>query len=497
MVNVVRSGVKKVYSWLAADWFFYSVLLLFCIHTIWLALSSILLPYDEYYHVGIIQYYAQQWTPFIQSQSLDVSYLGDITRLPSYVYHYLMSFPYRFLSIFTQNEQTLTIALRFINIGMFLGGTLLFRKLFLRAGISKRIINVAIAFFLLTPFTVMIAAENNYDNLIFLLTPLLFWFAYNLVSKSKVHIIDALSFMIVGLFGCLVKNTYIIIIAASMMYVGAVVLSRYSTVWSDIKDSIKKSSGILIALLVTVFLVLSGLFVERHFINVVKYGGYDLDCDKVQTLEICEQFSPFKRNIQAERAYTEPILYGNPLSFFQHWVATNMAGLYPIFANVPYNANPENLYGNYDLRPRLAILLATAYAVLIVGLIALALNFKTVISNPLLQFFIFSAAILAGTLLIFNYNTYLSVGKPYAIQVRYLLPVMLPIILIILYALSSQFKKYEAKKYITAVVLVAYLLWGGVVGWIIRADASWYWPNQTVVSANQKVQAILQKMVPN
>lgn len=497
MFKRAQKIVNGIYGCLATKWFFYTATGLFVFHASWLALSSRLLPYDEYYHVGIIKYYANQWSPFISSQPSEVSYLGDITRLPSYLYHYLMSFPYRFISLFTQNEEVITIILRFMNIGLFLAGTIIFRKLFFKAGFSKRLVNIVTAIFLLTPFTVMLAAQNNYDNLVYLLIAVLFWLAYKIISSNKLNAIDLLLFASVGLLGCVVKNSFIVVFAALTFSVLIMLVKRRSNVFKQIKSSVTKSSKITLILSAILFFIAAGLFTERHVVNVVSNGGYNTRCADVQPFEVCYQYSPWQRGYKIRQNPPATERYGNPLSFAQHWVATNMAGLYPIFANVPQNADPENLYGNYDFRPRLAVLLAVAYIVLVVGSVAIITNLKNIWKSDLLKMSAIASLTLAITLLIFNYNTYLNQGKAYAVQVRYLLPVMFPVMLIFAYALNQQFTKFKYKQLIAVIVLAVYLLWGGVVGWIIRSDTSWWLDNQTVISVNQTAQGVLENIVPN
>ena len=105
--------------WLGSNTFFAIILGIFVAQALWIAWSGAFsMAYDEFFHLGIIQEYAKGWTPFIHQPS-GPAVLGALERDPSFLYHYLMSFPYRIVvaTLHTLTEQV--IALRIINIGLF------------------------------------------------------------------------------------------------------------------------------------------------------------------------------------------------------------------------------------------------------------------------------------------------------------------------------------------------------------------------------------------
>ena len=59
---------------------------------------------DEAYHYRAIQQHATQWSPVLNNQT-DFVLTGDLTRNPSYLYHYVFSFPYRLLTHFNLSDQ--------------------------------------------------------------------------------------------------------------------------------------------------------------------------------------------------------------------------------------------------------------------------------------------------------------------------------------------------------------------------------------------------------
>jgi hypothetical protein len=498
----VKQRFKKIidvaYAQLGEGWFFVAIMATFFMHSAWLALSSNLLPYDEYYHIGIIKYYSNQWSPFIHNQPFEVSYYGDLTRLPSYMYHYLMSFPYRFFHFFTQNEMTLTVILRFINIGLVIGGIILFRQLFIKAGMSRRLMNVVCTFFALTPFVVMLAAENNYDNLMFFMTPIVMTYAYRIVKQTKKSPIDMMMFISTGLFTTLVKHSFVVVFGIFSLYIFWQIIKdkKLAVVFS--KTSFKKYSKKTVIVASVIFIIIGGLFIERHGYNLVKYRSVNVNCTKVQSFEVCKNYSPWWRNYRIKQNPPQEELYGNIFSFAQHWGATMAAGLYPIFAQTPHQVgSTPDPYGDYAFKPRLTILLALGYFILACSMLAVYAQRSKLKESKILKMSLVVAGGLVLTLFIFNYRTYLTLGKGYAIQVRYMLPAMIPVFVVFAFSLNHALKIETLKRFATIAALVIYFWCGGVVGWIIRSDNNWYWPNRNVISANQTSQKVLQKIVPN
>ncbi len=196
--------LERLYSFVKTRIFFALTLVLFFIQAVWLALTAVYpLPFDEYYHFGLTKLYASQWLPFIQSQPPEVSLYGDITRDPSYMYHYLMSFPYRLFDMFTDSQMVLVIALRLINIAFVVWAIILFRRLLITWNISRAKIHLVIAIFVVTPIVPLLAAHNNYDNLL-LVVCAYFLLQFTKIYKSKKFVMsDWVIFVSLAMFGAL------------------------------------------------------------------------------------------------------------------------------------------------------------------------------------------------------------------------------------------------------------------------------------------------------
>ncbi|HEX7964013.1 MAG TPA: hypothetical protein VF466_05515, partial [Candidatus Saccharimonadales bacterium] len=169
-----------------------AVLMFFVLEAVWIACSALYpMAFDEEFHFGLIKIYSQHWLPFFSSQPHGLGQFGPFVSDPSYLYHYLMSFPYRLLHVFTHSQTALVIVLRFMNIAFFSTGLLLFYRLLRRVGTSRLLANTALALFVLIPIVPLLAGQINYDNLLF---PLVAWTcllvadAYGDIRKQRLNL---------------------------------------------------------------------------------------------------------------------------------------------------------------------------------------------------------------------------------------------------------------------------------------------------------------------
>jgi hypothetical protein len=110
--------------------FFYAIVVLLVAQAVWIALSGRYpMAFDEDFHLGIIRLYAHHLNPFWNNLPSGTDALGAVTRDPSYLYHYLMSFPYRLIELFTHNQTAQVLVLRAFNIALFAWGLTLYRRL--------------------------------------------------------------------------------------------------------------------------------------------------------------------------------------------------------------------------------------------------------------------------------------------------------------------------------------------------------------------------------
>lgn len=483
---------------LGNPWFFRISLAVFVFQAIWLASSAIYpLPFDEYYHYGIAEIYSQQWSPFITSQPPEASIYGDITRYPSYLYHYLLSFPLRFIALFISSLMGQVIALRLISIALFAAGFVLFRRLFLGAKVSPQITHTALFFLMVTPITPFLAAHINYDALVWLLTPIIFILGYQVIRKKQVPIIALSAIVLLSCIGLLVKEPFLVIALIVNAYVWTTLLWRWrkgllGRLWGSFR-----ALSVGLQLLICVSLVISiGLVTERYVVNQIKYGAYNAPCETVQPVSVCEQNAPWYRNNQNIQNKPAEPLYSNPISFSQHWASKITRGFFAVFSHTPTEVVSEREpFGPIVLKALLPLPIVIASLVMLAGAPAILLARKKLWSHQFYRYLLISVILYTVVVWIFNYVTYLELGAAQAIQARYFIPIMPLVLVLIIQALAWLIRSQHNRLLLFAVIGAVYVYTGGIAGWLIRADPNWYWQKQPIIQVNQQVQQQLKRVI--
>jgi hypothetical protein len=102
-----------------------------------------------------------------------------------------------------------------------------------------------------------------------------------------------------------------------------------------------------------------------------------------------------------------------------------------------------------------------------------------------------------GALWLDEYQSFLQTGQSVAINGRYLVPVLLPVMAIMGLAYKELFGSHQRLAVIYSSLALVCMLWGGgVFTYILRSNDAWYWPNSTVRSINHDVQAMAGPVVP-
>ncbi|MGH7928715.1 MAG: hypothetical protein ACREQV_13075, partial [Candidatus Binatia bacterium] len=257
---------------LASTRFLYGLLLFFVLQASWFVFSvAYPLAFDEDFHFGIIKIYAEHISPFLNGQPAGGDAFGALARDPSYLFHYLLSFPYRLLALFTDSETAQIIVLRLLNVAMFTGGLLLFRRVLQRMGTSDALNHAALALFVLIPIVPHLAATINYDNLVFLLLPWLLLLAFRMVDSLRLRKVDIKT---IGIFiiGCmllgLVKYAVLPILLGIVVYMGFIAAKafrgNYRQLWTALRVNYKRLSATTKIGLIIVFLITFGMFFQRY-----------------------------------------------------------------------------------------------------------------------------------------------------------------------------------------------------------------------------------------
>jgi hypothetical protein len=167
---------------------------------------------------------------------------------------------------------------------------------------------------------------------------------------------------------------------------------------------------LLVAVLVTGF-----LFVERIGGNLITYQQIEVSCDKIHAYSDCMQDDVFSRNEIQLRAYAEQKARGDgvtyqPYQFTQMWTTF-------MYERSHFYYGHEQMRANYGAKV-MAVAMAATFLVM-----AAVFRKKVAVSKgERLLFWV--TATYAGTMYLFNLQTWLKFGQPYAFQGRYLFPVI-------------------------------------------------------------------------
>jgi hypothetical protein len=489
----VKHASQKVRGVLGSQKFWYAILILFALQSLWVAFSARYpMAFDEDFHFGIIQVYSHHWLPFLSGQPAGSAQYGPLQHDPSYLYHYLMSFPYRLVTAFTDSQTIQVIFLRCINIVFMGAGLVLFRRLLVRAGSSLAFTQVALAMFVLIPILPVLAGQINYDNLLLPLTAGALLLAFQVriaLQERRVAVRAFLALATVCMLASLVKYAFLPIafaIALFLLVAAVRTFGRHGGAWLAVRAGWRNIDRSWRIGLVLALVLCGGLFVQRYGVNVVQYHTPIPDCDVVLGESDCQAYGPWLRNHQL--AQVKGTVDENPLAYTMQWLQSLHYRLF-FAVNGPYDD-----FRNY---PPLPLPSAAAIALGISGVIALALYGKRVFSGQPLMVLLAMVAV-AYCLVLWgeDYSQYLETGEPVAINGRYLLPVILPLAAILGRAFGLALRAHHSLKPLLAgLAIVMFLEGGGLLTFIARSDDAWYWPNATVSHLNNGARRVLAPVV--
>jgi hypothetical protein len=480
--------------------FFYVTIAVFVIESSWIALSGLYsMSYDENTHLGLIRLYSHKWLPFWSSTPAGPAPYGAVSRDPSYMYHYLMSFPYRLLEQVVHTETYQVLILRFTSIGLFVVGIFIYRRLLLRTNASKPLVHVLLAVFVLTPVVPLLAAQINYDNLVFPLTALSVLMTIRITESIRRDEINLKSVMLLiglGMFTSLVKYAYLPIFAAILIWLVLITRRQFHGRGHDMSTKVRKSfttmSRLSKILLVGLLLIMVALFVERYGVNLVKYREPIPECDQVISIKQCSAYGPWQRNYLTYQDKVKgllPVVSTNPLSYlFKTWLGTMSYQLFFTLAGI----STGFIVGDPLLLPRsLSVVLA------VVGGLLLLRWQKQLRKKFKLNLLVFVTLLYVSALWIQEYSDFRHIGLAVAIQARYLVPVLPIIYLVCALAFARALMLRPYLKAVLAVLIISVFLLegGGAMTFIIRSDSTWYWNNSFILRANHNAQGFFKKFV--
>jgi hypothetical protein len=480
--NVWHARVTRV---LSSTYFFYAILALAALQGLWYALSVRPGMYDEGTHLGFIFMYTHHLSPFISHQSPQYDYLGDTTRDASYLFYYLMSLPARFVGLFTSSQSAAIIVLRLIMIATFVLGLYVYRKVLLAVNVPKLITNAGLLIVILTPMLAPEAGVVNYDIPTFLLTAVLLLLAVRIVQSARVQLARLVALLAVGLAGCEVKFEFIAIAVPVLLFVAYDQLRKHGTRLGHLLSrEARQMSRLSLAGLAVALVVSLGLFIERPVYNLVRYHGLNgVSCTKVMSEKRCLVNPINQRNLEARQDKPAGFRPVNPITYVSSiWLPTMIGTLIIVLAGVPVYFAPAVFF----------------YTIIYGGIAVILIYLRDFLRERANQLLLFITLAYVLGLALFNYLSYASLGAAYAMNGRYLLPVLPIFVVFVLLALRKLVATtYPKTAFATLLAGIAILFTqgGGLGTAVLTIPASAYWNSAIVRSFNSDFKNVAQRVV--
>ena len=455
----------------------------FAFQAAWVSLSARLVIYDEEYHLLAVEAFSRHPTPFFE-QTLADGELGDAERYGSWLYHYLMSFPWRVARGLGVGYDDRVLLLRLVTVLMVAASLVVFRRLFRELGATRAVANVAMLVVSVTPLLVFLAGAVSYDNMLMLMAALFFLSAVRLWRAETFDVGLWLSVIALGTFGSLTKYTFLPIVA----FLGVVLIvrqvphlraiGRESRLYLADLDRVVLTRRVA---LVVVALLGLALFIERYIVNLVVYGAPVPACERVHEVEICEIYGPWARNVALDAAYPDasPSL-SSMIGFATNlWVPlmlqySTLIGVVDA-ANEPVSSTGPHVAG--------AILAFAVPAVLTVLLLA----WGRLRAIPGVRLLLGAAAFYLLVLFGQNYLDYLTLGGAVGVAGRYAL-VVLPIAVGLacigvaqVLAATSTTGVRSVKVLLLGVLVVGLTQGGGISSYLWAAQPGWLTDDSSAV----------------
>jgi len=482
----------------ASRHFFTVVVILFVFESVWISVSAVYpQAFDEQFHFGLIQIYSHYLLPFLSHQPAHADAYGAVARDPSYLYHYLMSFPYRVVSVFTSDQTIQIICLRLINVCFGVVTLILSRKILIKVGLSKTFANLASAIYALIPIVPQLSGQLNYDNLLLPLGAaviLLTIRAIEEITAGKPRLKTLIFLISLCFITVLVQYEFLAIFAAIWLFLIYISFRKFKPpgkLWRLLKADWQRLGRLWKWALLASFIISFGLFFQRDGINLVQYHTLNPECSRVLSIKSCDNYnvwqSSYSWHASVVNHTTANIKLTNPVAYTGEWI-------YWLWYRLFFAVNgPVSGYTNY---PPLPLPVAAAALLGVVGVVLVVVKIRSFKSKPVLQFFILAALLYLAFLWADGYMQYKYTHVLVLMNGRYVLPVIFLMAAVIGSALTSFFKNIPKLKLLAAtVILLLFLEGGGLLTFVVRSDASWDWPSSFVVKMNNDARKVIWPVV--
>jgi cation transport ATPase len=370
----------------------------------------------------------------------------------------------------------------------------------LKAKISRALTNVLLLIFTLIPIVPQLAAHINYDNLLIPLTAWSCLLTFQVVDElrdKQPNIRTMVTLGAAGLLTSIVKYAYLPIFVAIVAFVLFTVIQQHRSKrdWSHLFKGLgqswtRQSVGMKTVLVLGAIISL-GLFFQRDGINILDYHTITPNCANVLNVQACSQYSVWN----ADNAWHNSVLanqsnitFENPIFYLASWV-------YWLWYRLFFAVNgPDSGYTNY---PPLPLPSAAAAIIGVAGVVLVIVWRHRIFKDPYLSFFLLASVFYLAALFLSGWQDYHYTNVLVDMNGRYLLPVLLLIGAIMAKAFSIALRHASSmrKTALAFAVIIFFLEGGGFLTFLTRSDASWDWPNSTVVKVNNAARDVTKPLV--
>lgn len=464
--------------------FFGFIVAIVVIQASWYAFSFQPSMYDEAMHFELTQMYSEQASPFITHQDSKWDSLGQITRDPDYLFYYLMSWPLKLVSQFTDSVMIQLNVLRFICTTIFIVGLFFFRKAFLSMGLSKMLVNLSLLFFVITPGVAVLPGVLNYDNVVILLTGILFYLAVKNIQENKVSFTRISLIILIGLVGAPIKVEFLAIYAPVFLYLVFNTFNKYhASFFRKFSASFMKTRIWLRLALITSMIIGGALFIERPIVNLFEYHSLSPKCTQILSKERCSVNNIANRNmVNSENRKARGDEF-KPIDVYNYFLTL----WFPTI--IRHHASPA---------ATLSVMKFIYLNFFTVGIALALLYMRDLFKKNEFKVIGITILVYVAAVLYSNYSAFVDQAVPVAMNGRYIFPVLPFIIVFVAIAVKKILRSIRLAT--TIPVIVFFLIMtqgGGVITYIMDDYQPVFWQNSFMKDANANLKNVLENFVKN
>ncbi|WP_125774504.1 hypothetical protein [Antribacter gilvus] len=466
------------------------VVALYAAQAAWIALLARPSIYDETYHLYAATAFSDELLPFA-TQDADDHGVGDIERYPSYLYHYLASFPWRWFDHWDRDDRITLV--RLVSVVVVALALVVWQRVIRAMGAGAASANVAVAAVSAAPTLVFLGGTVTNDVLLFLTTA---WFTLAALRVYQSPTVDlgrwATLLLALGLVGVTKFSVlpYAAFVMAAVLVRQALLLRRLGRSGVSMPRPATRAARFRWALLVLGAVVGVALLVERFGVNLVVYGTPLPDCGQVHDVATCSQWLPWGRNLRLDASF--PDLAVTPslvVTFFSSVWLPRMIWLWNAIGVV----GPGNV-ALTSAGPEVAGVVVLGGAFTLVAVLVLLLPLLGRENGPLM---LLGGSLAFGVaLFVVNLVDYRTLGQPVGVHGRYVLAVFPVLVGAATIAVSRALGGATLWKGLLVLLLtVAASQGGGAIAFLTQSTPDWWAHRPALVEVHERLAHVARVVV--